>query len=168
MAVWMKPLRDGALLAVYRPHWGGWEEDLAEHWIVQLPRGTDFHWDVLDKTHRIRWLLGAAGVYPSVGSVLWKVKILKFEVRGVSHTGRKQQRRRMWGQWHRGHKHMWTKRRVRPWEGLDFGTESRHSMPRKIEAAMLPKLTQRREYEQYMNKLREQWAREEEEADVLL
>lgn len=159
VAVWMKPLEDGALLAAYFP---GWDAALRRHqekWIIELPRGTDFHWEIFDKPWRIHWLLDDKIHEP--GSTLYNVKILKYERCNPSHKQvRDSQVRRHWAGWHRGYKHMWTRRRVRPWEGLDFGTELRSNFPRKIEDALSPKPTQRREYQQYMDKLREQWEQE--------
>lgn len=136
VAVWMKALKDGALLAAYRPCWREGQEHLVEKWIIQLPRGTDFHWDILDKTHRIRWLLHDKK--PEPGSTLWNVKILKYEVAGASHVERRAQPcRRSWGSWTRGDKHFRTWRRVRPWEGR-WGIEYRGTLPRKIAAALQP------------------------------
>lgn len=158
LAVWMKPLEDGALLAAYLPGSYVAEEGHHEQWIIELPRGTDFHWEILDKPWRIRWLLDNG--IPEPGSLLYNVKVHKYEQCNPSHKEVKTQLRRRWGCWHRGFKHAWSYRRRRPWEGY-WGMEWHTNMPRKINAALLPKLTQRRERQQYRAKLHEQWEREE-------
>lgn len=163
VAIWMKPLRDGALLAAYLPRCLDADSNIQEKWIIQLPRGTDFHWDIFNKPHRIRWLLDDKP--PEVGSTLYNVKILKFEQCRPSHKEHDCKAAKRNGRIvfhsHRGYRHMWVRKRVRLWESLDWGTERRTSMPRKIEAALEPRLTQRYEEAQYVAKLREQWAREE-------
>lgn len=158
-AIWMKPLKDGALLAAYIPGWDAVGVEHQEKWIIQLPRGSDFHWTILDKMHRIRWLLNDKPI--EVGGTLWNVRVLKYERGNPSHKAiRTQLCRRMWGSWHRGHKNMWTRRLVRPWEARYFAYESRPHMPRKIEAALAPRLTQRREQQEYTRALLERWESE--------
>jgi hypothetical protein len=141
VATWMKPLPHGALLALYLPRWQE-EGRLVEHWMLYLPRGCDFHWDILDKPWRIRWLLDAdEEVRP--GSLLWGVKILLHETRRPSHHRVREQHRRMWGCWHRGYRHTWPNRRrgrnLSPYPGEgSWNFERVTRIPGKILAGLEP------------------------------
>lgn len=162
VAVWMKPQHDGALLAAYLPGYDAAGNEHFEKWIIELPRGADFHWDILDKYRRIRWLLDTEK--PELGSTLWGVKILKYEQSGPSHKKlQRQPVRRVWASWHRGHKHFWTGKRIRPWEG-EWGIERIGKLPRKIEAALKPGFEELKAIQAYWENL---WARWTEEVEVL-
>lgn len=155
VAVWMKPLQNGALLAVYRPLWRHERDDLVEHWIVELPRGSGFHWTVFDKPHRIRWLLNDEPTEP--GDSIHGIKIHLYEMKGASHTEHGWSYRRGGGSWRRGHKHMWTNKRVRMWwSPWETGLERRAKIPRKIEAALEPGVKERHARMAYVEKF---WAR---------
>lgn len=56
-AVWLKPLHDGAQIAVYVPNWWGSDPYPTTwlHLILEVPRGSWMPWQVLDKVYRILW-----------------------------------------------------------------------------------------------------------------
>lgn len=78
-AVWMKALPDGALLASYQ--YSAEHDGKMEKWILELPRGSDFHWTILDKPRRIRWVLDDH----EPGDGIYGTKILLHETCGPSH-----------------------------------------------------------------------------------
>lgn len=139
LAIWVKPDRDGLFLAAYLPMWEEGHEHLVEHWIIRMPRGCDFLYDILDKPWRIRWLrtsLSLTDRFP--GSALWNVEVLLRETKGASHHKRRERWRRTHGAWHRGYFSPFRRRLARPWEIRDFAYDHHLYLPRKVTACLQP------------------------------
>lgn len=59
LAAWMRPEHDGLSIAVYTGDGFGHlaDTDRAETWIVRVPSSSVIPYQVMDKPHRIRWVL---------------------------------------------------------------------------------------------------------------
>lgn len=146
-ATWMKALPDGALLASYRRSWD--HEGKMEKWILELPRGSNFHWTILDKPHRIRWALDDH----EPGDGIYGTRVLLREICGPSHKlyrGMIPERRY---DFMRGRGVMHSFRRVRCFP--DYRYRSR--IPRKILAGLEPGHKERMESAAYLKRLWESW-----------
>lgn len=157
-ATWMKALPDGALLASYQH--SAEHDGKMEKWILELPRGSDFHWTIFDKPRRIRWVLDDH----EPGDGIYGTKILLHEICGPSHKlyGGTFPARRYSAWKRRGH--MFSYRRVRRgpvlrgWEP-DYDYNSR--IPRKILAGLEPGAKELQAAAAYRARLWEQWEQEE-------
>jgi hypothetical protein len=162
-AIWVRPLDDGVLLAQYLPGCDRAGVEHFEKWIIEIPRGGDFMWTVLDKPHRIGWLLNDEVAEP--GSEMWNVKIHMYEWSGPSH---KQYRRGLWqylryNPWKRGRNLRSVWRQAHPISGRHwatrYGNGQRHDrIPRKILAALKPGLKELRAQASYRRAFWEEWA----------
>lgn len=85
-AVWLKPLHDGAQIAVYMQNW--WSSDPYPttwvHLILEVPRGSWMPWEVLDKVYRILWADRYSGEDAPAHCLFGGTWILR-EERGPSH-----------------------------------------------------------------------------------
>lgn len=95
LAVWMRPNRDGISIAVYTGSGFGRLEREAEVWIVDCPAGTLLPHEVMDKPHRVRWVLDTPSDDVEYGA-------LSVERRRVPRS-------------HRGHRRLNPRRRVWVW-----------------------------------------------------
>lgn len=90
LAVWMRPEPAGGVtISLYAAEYF---DDGAEVWIVRVPRGSRIPYEVIDKPHRIRWVMHAE---PGSG---FEGEVLEHRTVGPSHHGHRRlaSRRHLW------------------------------------------------------------------------